>query len=264
MFIPKVVYTTLFTLVTFFYNLYITLCEVADRLKPVWTQAVLAVEIGTGYTDTLLLKSTGREFTKQDKLLPRHLACVFVGESVKNVNIDKIVTIVRWCSAAGIRSISLFDHTGAIRENRDAIQHKLRSAEPVREDGFSEETYFVHEGFIKRDTYLEGANGINIYLMSRSDGRPMFAQVAQVVAAENDYQKIDQKIVEDAMQRYYPHEPELLLQFGMSYSNITWGYPPWLLRWTQMLTVPCYSKVRADHIASALKTYGGCQQRFGK
>jgi len=112
-------------------------------------------------------------------------------------------------------------------------------------------------------SYL-GANGINIYLMSRSDGRPMFAQVAQVVAAENDYQKIDQKIVEDAMQRYYPHEPELLLQFGMSYSNITWGYPPWLLRWTQMLTVPCYSKVRADHIASALKTYGGCQQRFGK
>ena len=83
-------------------------------------------------------------------------------------------------------------------------------------------------------SYL-GANGINIYLMSRSDGRPMFAQVAQVVAAENDYQKIDQKIVEDAMQRYYPHEPELLLQFGMSYSNITWGYPPWLLRWTQML-----------------------------
>ena len=29
-------------------------------------------------------------------------------------------------------------------------------------------------------------------------------------------------------------------------------------------TVPCYSRVRADHIASALKTYGGCEQRYGK
>ena len=108
-------YFTLFALVTFFHNLYITLCEVVDRLKPALTQAILAVEIGTGYGDTLLLRSTGREFINQDKLLPRHIACVFVGEGVQSVNIDKIVTIVRWCGAAGIRSISLYDHTGTSR-----------------------------------------------------------------------------------------------------------------------------------------------------
>ena len=110
--ISKFLCRTLFALVTFIHNLCFTLCEVADRLKPVLTQAVLAVEISAGYTDTLLLKSTGKEFTKQDKLLPRHLACVFIGESDESVNIDKIVTIVRWCSAAGIRSISLYDHDG--------------------------------------------------------------------------------------------------------------------------------------------------------
>jgi len=233
--ILQMFYFTLFALVTFFHNLYITLCEVVDRLKPALTQAILAVEIGTGYGDTLLLRSTGREFINQDKLLPRHIACVFVGEGVQSVNIDKIVTIVRWCGAAGIRSISLYDHTGIIRESREAVQHKLKSVEPYREDGSTEEIYSVHQGFITRDTYVESASGINIYLLSRTDGKPMFAQVAQVVAAENDYQSIDQKVVEEAMQRYYPHEPELMLQFGNSFCNMTWGYNPWLLRYTQML-----------------------------
>ena len=83
--------------------------------------------------------------------------------------------------------------------------------------------------------YLLESNDISIYLLASCDGKPMFAQVAQLVAAENAYQDIDQKVVEETMKRYYPHEPELLLQFGMSFSNITWGYPPWLLRWTQML-----------------------------
>jgi len=153
--ILQMFYFTLFALVTFFHNLYITLCEVVDRLKPALTQAILAVEIGTGYGDTLLLRSTGREFINQDKLLPRHIACVFVGEGVQSVNIDKIVTIVRWCGAAGIRSISLYDHTGIIRESREAVQHKLKSVEPYREDGSTEEIYSVHQGFITRDTYVE-------------------------------------------------------------------------------------------------------------
>ena len=113
--ISKFAFKVLFFIVTFIYDLYMTLCEVADRLKPVLTQAVLAVEIGANYADTLLLKSTRKEFLKQNKLLPRHLACVFVGESVNPVNIEKIVTIIKWCTAAGIRSISLYDHTGTTR-----------------------------------------------------------------------------------------------------------------------------------------------------
>ena len=44
---------------------------------------------------------------------------------------------------------------GIIRESREAVQHKLKSVEPYREDGSTEEIYSVHQGFITRDTYVE-------------------------------------------------------------------------------------------------------------
>ena len=102
-------YLTVFYVVTFFHNLCLSLCELMDRFKPVFSKAISAVELSANYADTLLLKSTGKEFTRQKKMLPMHLACLFVDECI---DIEKIVMIVKWCAATGIRCISLYDHAG--------------------------------------------------------------------------------------------------------------------------------------------------------
>ena len=108
MIILKWIYKILFYLLTSFHNLYLTISGVVDRFNDAFSWSRPTVKTGASYSETFLMEDVGNKLRKQSKL-PKHLACVF-NEPV--VNLDCVVSIIRWCAAAGIGCISLYDHEG--------------------------------------------------------------------------------------------------------------------------------------------------------
>ena len=114
----KLFYVCLHFIVTYLHYFHVAFSELLDRLilTPVFSSRVArsskesTLRLGANNNDDshLLLQNAGREL-KQLSKLPLHVCCVF---AESEPNIDSLVNIVRWCRAAGINCISLYDHRG--------------------------------------------------------------------------------------------------------------------------------------------------------
>ena len=111
----RLIYVSIHFLVTFIYNFHVAFSELLDQLKPMlhWkTPASTSYHLGVNKDENSILQNAGSELKRLEKL-PSHVACMF---AEKEVNIDNIVGIIQWCSAADISCISLYDHKGTISQ----------------------------------------------------------------------------------------------------------------------------------------------------
>ncbi len=116
--ILKLLYVILHFFITYIHQFHVAFSEFIDRLNPVlknqtyrWPAAISTstAKLGANKRDEyLLLQSVGSELKRIQKL-PIHVACLF---TEKDVNIDRIITIIEWCASMGISCISLYDHEG--------------------------------------------------------------------------------------------------------------------------------------------------------
>ncbi|KAK4005559.1 NOGO-B receptor [Daphnia magna] len=270
--ILRLLYVILHFFITYIHNLHVALSELVDRIKPVikdrtyhWPAdchvllTATTVKLGANIKDeSLLLQKIGSELKRLDKL-PIHVACLL---TETDVNIDRMIVIIQWFVSMGVYCISLYDHEGCIASCQDEIKIKLKGLVENLPNGLRSKSIAVYKGFVKKEFF--SSDSINIFLMNHYDGKSLFTQVAQRIVDELNYSQIDQSVVEQAINQFYPKEPELMVQFGSLLSNTTLGYSPWHLRLTQMMRAPNHTRLRVDHIVSTMLEYGSCQQRFGK
>ena len=142
--------------------------------------------------------------------------------------------------------------SGSIASCKDEIKTKLKCAAANSSNGLKTKSFTIHKGFVTKEIFNPGnfflqilqflpfqtiffLDSINVFLLSRHDGKPLFAQLTRKIVTELSYSQINQDVIENSMNQLYPKDPELMLQFGCLLSNTTLGYSPWHLRLTQMM-----------------------------
>ena len=118
----NLLYVILHFIITYIHNIHVAFSELIDRIKPVvkdrtylWPAdchvllSATTVKLGANVKDERLLLQTVGSDLKLLQKLPIHIACLF---TEKDVNIDRIVTIVEWFVSMGVYCISLYDHKG--------------------------------------------------------------------------------------------------------------------------------------------------------
>lgn len=114
----QIIYIALHFFITSLFDLHYFLRELVIRVKLLLTSkrwhfsphsVSLSVSSSARHTyEQTVLQNVASELRKLQKL-PNHIACLFLGNCFE---IEKVLTVVRWCSSLGIPSVSLFDHQG--------------------------------------------------------------------------------------------------------------------------------------------------------
>ena len=110
----KKFYRIVFFIVTSLHNFLVTFAAIVEKLNAfIRRPKTLSVPVGVNecVNECVLMQSAGSELKKRNKL-PTHIACLLTED---NIDIERTVSLVRWCTAAGIKCISLYDHDGTLR-----------------------------------------------------------------------------------------------------------------------------------------------------
>lgn len=198
--------------------------------------------------------------------MPKHIGIIVAEEPISYADISHIVI---WCVAMGITYISIYDHNGTVKKNKE-IFHKQLTTVKQKILGKSRKQYRV-----KLDTlHLNGvANGytdaedVVINLFSHLDGRPKLAKAARDICISVTQglvapAEIGTDFLEDYLSLHNMPDPDLIVQFGFGKSTI--GFLPWHIRLSEILSLPSHNNIRFEDFCDVISRFSLCEQRFGK
>ncbi|EEC00558.1 dehydrodolichyl diphosphate synthase complex subunit Nus1 [Ixodes scapularis] len=198
--------------------------------------------------------------------VPKHVAVV-IGESL--VSYRDVANLVVWCLFARIPHVTLYDVEGVMKKNwSELYKEVLRSQKKHFGSCDTSKVVLYVEG--KETTEKNGRNGythhVHVRLASNEDGRPLFAKFARKLCQEVKEGRLSPSdIVPDLIQKQVSGDwpdPDILLRFGKAHS--VFGYQPWQLRLTEIISLPTHHNLRLSEFLGALRTYDNREQRFGK
>lgn len=172
--------------------------------------------------------------------IPRHIAMSFTNEA-NNLDLDSIARLLCWCKQLGIHHITLYDDLGKLeRKEKDLIKSFELKLETI--------------GFEKPISNIPG-----LRILSRKDGRPQFVEDVKNLLRHKP-EDIDLKQVQEFV-GWKSCDPELLISFGTPLC--LYGFPPWQLRLTEVLSLPTHRKVPRKAFFECLRRYSRITQREG-
>ncbi|KAL5981498.1 hypothetical protein ACLOJK_015560 [Asimina triloba] len=98
----------------------------------------------------------------------KYLAIVI--DSREAVRVSRVIKLLRWLSALGIKHVCLYDMEGELKKNKEVLLKKLTNIRPWE---WSSDTQEIDEKF----TFLEG-DKMTLELLSISDGKEAAAKAA--------------------------------------------------------------------------------------
>jgi dehydrodolichyl diphosphate syntase complex subunit NUS1 len=209
--------------------------------------------------------------------LPGHLAFALNGDDVTARVVGDLVCV---CATLGIREVSVYDPEGRAHEAAHAAF--LPSSQGGKDNAECTRTLkschvtIRHQG---SEPVILGAVGskhrLDLNFLSLDDGRPALVHAAQLPRGrvhhpENAVTSTGDKF--DWQHRLRRHllathavcatEPELLIKVG---STLTvGGFPPWLLRVSELQHVADFKCLSAVSLRRSLGLYARTEQRFGR
>lgn len=175
----------------------------------------------------------------KDLRTPKHIALSFTNEQ-DCLDLDAIARLLCWCRQLSIRHITLYDDLGRLKDQQKEL--------------------FKHIEFIMKSFGCEKPvnrlDGLNI--ISKTDGREKFlSEVKEIVMLKPD--SIDLETVNS--RAGWPSDPDLLISFGSPLC--LYGFPPWQLRLTEILSLPTHRKLPRKVFTDCLIRYSRISQREG-
>lgn len=175
----------------------------------------------------------------KDLRVPRHIAMSFTNET-SCLDLETIARLLFWCKQMSICYITLYDDLGRLKDKQKEL--------------------FAHiESIMKSfgcDKSINRIDGLNI--ISQFDGREKFlAEVKELVKLEPE--SIDLERVQN--QVGWHSDPDLLISFGSPLC--LYGFPPWQLRLTEILSIPTHKKLPIEVFTDCLIRYSRILQREG-
>lgn len=108
----------------------------------------------------------------------------------------------------------------------------------------------------------------HIMLLEEKDGKPwMAAQARELCRQVADHELDPDSIDENSFDRYmkkrtgFP-DPSLAINFGNTPALL--GYPPWVTRLTEIISLPSHVNISYQDFLSTIARYANCGQRLGK
>lgn len=175
----------------------------------------------------------------KDLRTPKHIALSFTNEQ-DYLDLEAIARLLCWCKQLGIRHITLYDDLGRLKDQEKElfkhIEHIMKSL-----------------GCEKPVNRIDGLN-----IISQSDGREKFlSEVKDIVLLKPstiDLDRVNQRVG-------WPSDPDLLISFGSPLC--LYGFPPWQLRLTEILSLPTHRKLPRKVFTDCLIRYSTISQREG-
>jgi len=249
----------------------------------------------------LQLKLVGNKFldlteVKTLSKLPKHIAFIILEDQISYSDLSSLVT---WCIAAEINTISLFDMHGHLKRsqgvflthvNKKYSELVMKNEKPFNfkwiphNDSSNDQTVIVNtNGVMYPDSNGNGSvivngNGKNgsagenknvtISLLSPEDGKHDIVMAAKSICVKvHDRQIVPNEINENLVEAHLRSnknlpDPCLMVRLGRIASNA--DFLPWQIRLTEIHSIPSHHHVTSSQLLDVLQKFGSCSQRFGK
>lgn len=175
----------------------------------------------------------------KDLRTPRHIALSLTNEC-NHLDLASIGRLLCWCKQLGVHYITLYDDLGKLKDRQKELTKQI-------------ELQMGLLGCEKPISYIEGLN-----IISRSDGRQKFVEdVKELIKSKPDsidINKVQQKVG-------WSSDPELLISFGTPLC--LYGFPPWQLRLTEILSIPTHKNLPQRVFIDCLIRFSKTSQREG-
>ncbi|XP_042896323.1 dehydrodolichyl diphosphate synthase complex subunit nus1 isoform X2 [Parasteatoda tepidariorum] len=205
------------------------------------------------------------------KRLPTHLGIIICEDKISFSDVSNLIV---WSFAVGIHHISIFDSSGYIKLNGNALYKEmivkknliLKDAAHYFDIIFSDgKAPFPYNVSIKNGHRTEN---VNVYLISQEDGKQQIVEAAKKVSKnikrEPDLLKNFHSLHLDQCIKGVINipDPELVILFGLTNGLI--GYLPWHIRLTEFISQLTHHGFSFEEFRKVLQRYNKCEQRFGR
>lgn len=175
-----------------------------------------------------------------DLRIPKHIALAFSNE-VDYLDLQSIARLLYWCKQLRIDTITLYDDLGRLKSRQvELIKHFER-----------------HMRMLGFEKHIDRVDGLNV--ICRRDGRQKFVEDVRDLLRTTGPESIDLQRVQDRVG--WSTDPDLLISFGTPLC--LYGFPPWQLRLTEILSIPTHRNVPQKVFIDCLRRFSSIAQRQG-
>lgn len=184
----------------------------------------------------------------------RYLAVVVESEDANQIS--KIVELLEWLVAIGVKRVCLYDKEGVLKNSKESILEKLDRA-TLLEDSLDNER-------------LINQQDISLEFASFSDGKEAVTNAANVLltkcssARNKEEQIFTEAHMTEALKAVgcIVMEPDLMLVYGHSRCHL--GFPAWRLRYTEIVHMGPLKSMRHGSLIKAIYKFTTVRQNYGK
>ncbi|KAL1554247.1 ditrans,polycis-polyprenyl diphosphate synthase [Salvia divinorum] len=211
-----------------------------------------AVDLVNSLESYLISSGFMKQYKDLDISKVKYLAVVL--DSEEALDTMKVLELLRWLTAMGLRNVCLYDPEGVLKRSKDALSLWLRSE--VVPNGANK------DGLVKQK-YL------NLEVISFTDGKHAVARAANFLLKKH-YLNADAEIPEltesdmaDALAEigYAAPEPDLMLIYGPVRCHL--GFPAWRLRYTEIVHMGPLKSMKFGALIKAIRRYTMVRQNYG-
>lgn len=183
----------------------------------------------------------------------RHLAVVIDSEEARETS--KILDLLGFLANIGVKSISLYDSEGVLKEAKEAIKHELNRTK------FSQGNSLPIP-LLQKYTNLE--------FLSLVDGKQALVKAANFLFVKHysgtklGKHTFTESDMSDALRAIGcgGPEPDLLLVYAPARCHL--GFPPWRLRYTEIVHMGPLKSMKFGSLVKAIYKFTMIHQNYGK
>ncbi|KAL5561435.1 hypothetical protein UlMin_031182 [Ulmus minor] len=187
----------------------------------------------------------------------RYLAIVIESEDAREIS--RVIKLLQWLEAIGVKHVCFYDAEGVVKKSKDAVFEKLNSV-----------TLFEEIGNDK----LADQNHMTLEFASFPDGKEAVTKAANFLFEK--YIKLT-KLDGDQWEKIFTEghmtealkaigctgpEPDLLLVYGPVRCHL--GFPAWRIRYTEIVHMGPLKAMRYGSLVKAIYQFTTVRQNYGK
>lgn len=212
--------------------------------------------VGIAYMLESYLVASGafKEYKTLDIAKLQYLAIVI--ESGEAYETSKVITLLKWLAAIGVKHICLYDTEGVLKKSKETILEN------------SNATFW--EGLDKRSSLLD-QKLMTIEFASFSDGKEAVAKAANLLFMNHLKLGGDlmapiftERNITDALRAIgcKVPDPDLLLVYGPARCHL--GFPAWRMRYTEIVHMGTLKSMKFGSLVKAIHKYTMVHQNYGR
>ncbi|KAG6410764.1 hypothetical protein SASPL_128832 [Salvia splendens] len=217
-----------------------------------------AVDLVNSLESYLISSGFMKQYKDLDISKVRYLAVVL--DSEEALDTMKVLELLRWLTAMGLRNVCLYDPEGVLKRSKDALSLWLRS-EVMPNVLIS--IYGANGDALVKQKYL------SLEVISFTDGKHAVAKAANFLLkkhhlnADAEVPELTESDMADALAEigYAAPEPDLMLIYGPVRCHL--GFPAWRLRYTEIVHMGPLKSMKYGALIKAIRRYTMVRQNYG-